>query len=206
MKFSLHIGSEISLEKFSLSQLIQMIGKLFVEEGMPGLVKAFLSVIESLLVQGGVKCPHCGSCKAHGHTKQERKLYTSLGVMVFSMRRFRCQVCKKTFVPLKSLLDVDQYSRKSREYEKLALQHMTEESFRRSSRQLENTLGFKTPHTTLHGWFMKTPATCMSVNHWVESIIADGTGYKMSWDSRRKVKWSHSEPGPKPLGKISEST
>lgn len=179
MKFSLHIGAEISLENFSLSQLIQMIGKLFVDEGMPGLVKAFLSVIESLLVQSGVTCPHCKSDKAHSHTKQERKLYTSLGLMVFSMRRYRCQACKKTFVPLKSLLDVDQYSRKSREYEKLALQQMTEESFRRSSKQLESTLGFKTPHTTLHGWFMKTPATNMSVRQRVDSIIADGTGYKM---------------------------
>lgn len=53
MKFSLHVGAEISLENFSLSQLILMVGKLFVDEGMPGLVKAFLLAIESLLVQGG---------------------------------------------------------------------------------------------------------------------------------------------------------
>jgi hypothetical protein len=58
MKFSLHIGSQISLENFSFSQLILMVKELFEKEGLPGFVKVFMQVIESKLLEGGVKCKY----------------------------------------------------------------------------------------------------------------------------------------------------
>lgn len=183
MKFSLHVGSEISLENFSLSQLIIATRDLFAKEGLPGFLKVFLQVIESQLIAGGIKCKYCGSDKLYGHSTSERKLKTSLGEVALCLRRFRCLACKKTFTPMNQLLDLDSYSRKSREFEKLSLETITDQSFRRSATHLEKTLGFKTTFTTLHGWFVKTTATEINVKKRVKDLIADGTGYKMKPDA-----------------------
>lgn len=178
MKFSLHVGSQISLENFSLSQLIISIKELFATEGLPGFLKVFLQVIEFQLVAGGVKCARCGSDRNYGHSTCERRLKTSLGEVVLVLSRYRCQACKKTFVPMSRLLDLDPYSRKSREFEKLSLETVTQQSFRRSADHLEKAAGFTTSFTTLHRWFSKTPSTEMSVKKRVEDLIADGTGFK----------------------------
>ena len=58
-RLSLHIGSEISLKDFSFSQLIIAIKTLFDTEGIPGLVKVLVILIEKMLLGSGVECPHC---------------------------------------------------------------------------------------------------------------------------------------------------
>lgn len=184
MKFSLHIGSEISLESFSLSQLIVMIKNLFDTEGLPGFLSAFLQVIEAKVIEAGVQCPHCQSAKVNVHSTKTRNLKTSLGKVVLSLLRYQCLSCRRTFVPMNTLLDLDPYARKSREYEKLSLETVTQQSFRRSSQCLHDTLGFATPHTTLHRWFYQTTATNISVKKRVENLIADGTGYKKKPDEK----------------------
>lgn len=188
MKLSLHIGAELSLENFSFSQLILMVKEVFDKEGLPGFVKVFMQQLETRLLAGGVKCKYCQSERLYAHTRSERKLKTSVGEVVLVLYRLRCQACKKTFVPMNQLLDIDPYSRKSRELEKLSLETVTEQSFRRSSDHLEKTLGLDLSHTTLHGWFAKTTATNIDVHKRVENLIADGTGYKMKpdvYDSNR---------------------
>ena len=183
MKLSLHVGSEVSLESFSLSQLISSINDLFVTEGLPGFLKVFLQVIEKKLIQSGIKCKYCDAKKLYSHSTCERKIKTSLGEVTLNLSRYRCQACKKTFVPMNQLFDLDPYSRKSREFEKLSLETITQQSFRRSADHLEKSLGFKTSFTTLHGWFARTDATNMNVKKRVDNLIADGTGYKMKPDS-----------------------
>ena len=178
MKFSLHVGSEVGLANFSLSQLIVAVKDLFATEGLPGFLKVFLQTLERQLTAGGIKCKHCGSEKLYGHAKCERKLKTSLGEVVLTLSRFRCQACKKTFVPMNQFFDLDPYSRKSREFEKLSLETITQQSFRRSADHLEKSLGFSTAFTTLHGWFRRTDATNINVKKRVENLIADGTGFK----------------------------
>ncbi len=178
MKLSLHVGSEVSLENFSLSQLIIAVKDLFATEGLPGFLKVFLQVAEQRLVGSGVKCFGCGSENVHGHSKCERRLKTSLGEVILSLSRYRCQECKKTFVPMNQLLDLDPYSRKSREFEKLSLETVTQQSFRRSADHLEKSMGFATAFTTLHGWFTRTSSTEINVKKRVENLIADGTGFK----------------------------
>ena len=46
MKFALHLGSEISLENFSLSQLITSVKVVFDAEALPGFLKALISAVE----------------------------------------------------------------------------------------------------------------------------------------------------------------
>jgi len=177
-KLSLHIGSEISLKDFSFSQLILAVKCLFDTEGVPGLVKVLVTLIEQMVIRSGIDCPHCQSSKLHRHGKTGRKLKTSIGEVCLILSRLICSDCNKTFVPFNRLLDVNAQARKSREFEKLSLETVTNQSFRRSAKNLNDTMGFSTAHTTLHRWFAKTDSTNMSVEHKVDFLIADGTGFK----------------------------
>lgn len=181
-KLSLHIGSEISLKDFSFSQLIIAVKNLFDTEGIPGLVKVLVMLIENMMIRAGLDCPHCKGVKIHLHGKRGRKLKTSIGEVNLELSRLKCLECTKTFLPFNRLLDLDQYSRRSREFEKLSLETVTNQSFRRSAKNLYDTMGFSTAHTTLHRWFTKTDATNLSVNHRVDFLVADGTGFKKDRD------------------------
>lgn len=181
-EFSLRIGSEISLKDFSFSQLIFAVKQLFDTEGIPGFVKALVAVIELLVIKSGVSCPRCKNDRHHVHSRKERKLRTSIGKVSLYLTRLSCAECKKSFCPFNMFLDIDRYSRKSREFEKLSLETVTNQSFRRSAKNLEDTLGFATPHTTLHRWFSKTEATSIAVNKKVDFLVADGTGFKKQKD------------------------
>jgi DNA-directed RNA polymerase subunit RPC12/RpoP len=120
-KLSLHIGSEISLKDFSFSQLIIAVKNLFDTEGIPGLVKVLVVLIEQMLIRSGIQCLHCNSNHLHKHSEKDRRIKTSIGEVVLTLSRLACVKCKKTFVPFNQLLDLDKYSRKSREFEKLSL-------------------------------------------------------------------------------------
>ncbi len=179
MKFSLHVGAQYSQENFSLSQLIIAIKNLFDAEGLPGFLVFFVKHFETELLNSGVSCPRCKSPRCHVHTSRSRTIKTTIGEAALDLMRMRCQACKKTFMPMGPFLDLDRFSRKSRELEKLSLETLSEESFRRSAAQLEENLGIELPYTTLHGWFMKTKSIWVSLKQRVETLIADGTGYKM---------------------------
>lgn len=177
-------SSEISLKDFSFSQLIIAVKELFDTEGVPGFVKALMTLIEHRVIKSGVACPHCESVKFHLHGKAEKQLKTSIGIVYLTLARVICLECKKTYSPMMKLFDVDQYSRKSREFEKLVLETITQQSFRRASKNLNDTVGVITPHTTLHNWFHKTDSINMNVNKKVDFLIADGTGYKKHYDDK----------------------
>jgi hypothetical protein len=181
-KLSLHIGSEISLKDFSFSQLIIETKKLFDTEGIPGFIKMLVIIIENMLIKNGVECPRCQSEKSHFHSKQDRKLKTTIGEVNLSLSRLKCVACKKTFMPFYQLMDLNRYSRKSREFEKLSLETVTDQSFRRSSKNLNDALGFSTSHTTLHRWFMNTDVVDMNQKKRVDFLVADGTGFKKDYD------------------------
>ncbi len=181
-KLSLHLKSEISLKDFSFSQLILAVKQLFDTEGIPGLVKVLVILIENLLIKSGIQCPHCQSEKHHFHSKQDRKIKTSIGEVHLLLSRLLCKGCGKTFCPFGALLDLDKYSRKSREFEKLSLETVTNQSFRRSAAHLNDTVGMSTSHSTLHRWFTKTDATHIDVNKKVDFLVADGTGFKKEYD------------------------
>ena len=155
---------------------------LFDTEGVPGFVKALVILIESLLIKSGVRCPHCDQEKHHKHSETARKLKTSIGEVNLILTRLLCLSCKKTFSPMAQLFDLDKYSRKSREFEKFALETVTDQSFRRSAKVINKEAGFPTAHTTLHRWFWRTDAVNMDQRKRVDFLIADGTGFKTDKD------------------------
>lgn len=183
-KLSLHIGSEIGLKNFSFSQLILEVKRLFDCEGIPGFVKMMVILVEGMLIKSGPECPRCNSNKLQLHGKCGKKMKTSIGCVDLVLSRMKCTVCKKTFSPMMRLFDVDPFSRKSREFEKLTLETVTNQSFRRSAKNLNDTMGFSTGHTTLHRWFTNTDVTNMNQKMRVDDIIADGTGFKKDKDDK----------------------
>jgi hypothetical protein len=80
-KLSLHIGSEISLENFSFSQLIIAVKKLFDTEGIPGFIRTLIILVETILLKSGVSCPRCNLEKNHLHGHTNRKIKTSIGIV-----------------------------------------------------------------------------------------------------------------------------
>lgn len=180
--FSLNIGSEINLKDFSFSQLIIAVKKMFDTEGIPGFIKVLITLIESLVIKSGVECPYCSGVKCYKHATSQRKIKTSIGEVNLTLSRLICLGCNKTFSPMQKLFDLDKYARKSREFEKISLETITQQSFRRASVNLKDTLGFATAHTTLHRWFQNTDATHINVKKKVDYLIADGTGYKKHKD------------------------
>ena len=76
--------------------------------------------MEQKLIQSGIQCRHCSvgsEGKVHIHGNSERTLRTSLGIVKLNLIRVKCQACKKTFVPLNQILDLDKFDRKTREFE-----------------------------------------------------------------------------------------
>ncbi len=180
--FSLCIGSDISLNDFSFSQLIVAVKHLFDTEGVPGFIKCLVVLVESLSINSGVDCPYCNRQKHHFHSKTDRKLKTSIGEVNLILSRLKCLSCKKTFSPMAKLFDLNQYSRKSREFEKISLETITDQSFRRSAKSINDMMGFSTSHTTLHRWFWKTDVVNINQKLKVDFLVADGTGFKKDKD------------------------
>ena len=151
-KLFLHIGSEISFNNFSFSQLIIEVKRMFDTEGIPGFVRVLVILIESILIKSGVSCPRCHSERNHIHSDGDRKLKTSIGEVSLVLRRLKCLDCNKTFTPMMRLIDLKKYGRKSREFEKTSLETVTDQSFRRSVTVINKQMVFMTSLTTLHRW------------------------------------------------------
>lgn len=181
-KLFLHIGSEISFNNFSFSQLIIEVKRMFDTEGIPGFVRVLVILIESILIKSGVSCPRCHSERNHIHSDGDRKLKTSIGEVSLVLRRLKCLDCNKTFTPMMRLIDLKKYGRKSREFEKTSLETVTDQSFRRSAKVINKLTGFTTSHTTLHRWFWDTDSININQHKRVDNLIADGTGFKKEKD------------------------
>lgn len=181
-KLSMHISSEISLNNFSFSQLIIAVKRMFDIEGIPGFISILVSLIETMFIKSGINCPRCKSEKNHIHGSSSRKLKTSIGEVTLNLMRLKCLDCNKTFVPMMRLIDLKKYGRKSREFEKTCLETITDQSFRRSAKVTNSLTGFTTSHSTLHRWFWDTEAVNIDQKMRVDSLIADGTGFKKEMD------------------------
>jgi DNA polymerase elongation subunit (family B) len=77
------------------------------------------------------------------HSRVDRSGKSSVGEIRFELAWYRCQSCDKTSIPVRKVLDLVAFARKSRELEKLALETVTDQSFRRSAKNLKDTLGLK---------------------------------------------------------------
>lgn len=183
---ALEIANSISDKGCSLDELVIKIKEVFAEEGFSGLLCLLLRVIDEALavaVSQGV-CPHvvpCGCPDSRLESKglRKRSIRTSIGKVEFKCRHFRCTSCRATQAPLCQFLKVERYQQKTAELEEVVASIIADQSYRRTSFQLDVAAKIDVPRSTLHDWVKST--TCDEVANQrepVSQILPDGTGFK----------------------------
>ncbi len=81
-------------------------------------------------------------------------------------------------IPLKNYLNIENYQTKTNELEKIVTEVISEQSYRRTSQHIESIGGVPIAHQRLHSWVMKSECDEINAKKKVQTIIADGTGYK----------------------------
>jgi len=184
------IGIELlaatSEKGFSLDELVLKVRELFTEQGMGQIVALILHLVDELQAVSHTTDkavpPRVCAC---GHTRYEikdrlpRQLHTSVGTLVFHWRRLACRQCGKTWCPLREFLGLEPWQSKSAELERIAVEVVSEQSYRRGSRHLAVAGEIPVAKSTLHRWVVDSPAA-----EWtpppdpLATLMADGTGYK----------------------------
>jgi hypothetical protein len=184
------IGIELSAttseSRFTLDELVLKVRELFAEQGMAQVVALILHLVDELQAvrhtTGQATPPRACAC---GHARYEikdrlpRQLHTSVGTVEFRWRRLACRQCNKTWCPLREFLGLEPWQSKSSELERIAVEVVSEQSYRRGSRHLAVAGEIPVAKSTLHRWVVDSPAA-----EWtppadpLATLMADGTGYK----------------------------
>jgi hypothetical protein len=123
-------------------------------------------------------CP-CGHTRYELKDRLPRQLHTSVGTVEFRWRRLACRHCDKTWCPLREFLGLERWQSKSAELERIAVEVVSEQSYRRGSRHLAVAGEIPVAKSALHRWVVESPAA-----EWTPPadplavLMADGTGYK----------------------------
>ena len=151
----------LSEEGFSLDELIFELKKLYEDKGFPGFLELILKFVQERLIVESVidKKGNWGCCDNPSYSLNggyNRKLKTSLGSLSMRWLRVKCSNCGKTLVPLKEFIGVRKHQYKSDELEKLIIESVAGNSYRRAVETV-NAIGFvSVPHTTAHRWVLET--------------------------------------------------
>jgi hypothetical protein len=184
------IGIEVSAttseSRFTLDELVIKVRELFAEKGMAQVVGLILRLVDELQAMchttGQAATPRACVC---GHTRYEmkdrlaRQLHTSVGTLVFDWRRLACRECGKTWCPLREFLGLERWQSKSAELERIAVEVVSEQSYRRGSRHLAVAGEIPVAKSTLHRWVVDSAAADWTPpRDPLATLMADGTGYK----------------------------
>jgi len=180
-KFTLKLSAQLPGEGFSLDELVIETKKLFETEGMVGFLRVVLILLDHIVYPSCLGASKAKCCKKPYFVvcrSEEKNLRTSVGALVLRWTRLRCESCKKSFIPLKEFLGLVRYQKKTNELERVITEVVSEQSYRRTSQHLETIGEIPVPHTTLHRWVMKSESVEIDQKMRVESLVADGTGFK----------------------------
>ena len=141
----IEVLATLSEKAFTLDELVFATRKLFEKEGMPGLIRLWLELVDEAiclrLVTGakGWRPPNCCQRPSYElHSREHRKrLRTSAGNVELSWRRLRCVRCRKSRIPLREFMALDRWQSKSGELEKMVTEVVSEQSYRRSVTHLD---------------------------------------------------------------------
>ena len=180
---------------FSLDELVFKLRELMQEKGMPGIIGFILNIIdESLCInicQGNSIWTPTPCCKSPNYEildHLDRNVRTSAGKIQFKWRRLRCRSCGKTTIPLRSFLGLDAYQSKSTELERIVVETISEQSYRRGSKHIKNIGQIPVPKSTAHRWV--AASECDEIdpgNNTFGLLLADGTGYKRRPDKAKGI-------------------
>lgn len=135
-KFNLGILSKLLEEGFSLSELVIATKNMFESEGAVGFLRVLLELLDQLIVPSMLKATKHDCCESPYFriSKRElKKINTSIGFLEFNWTRLKCKSCGKTAIPLRSFLGLEPRENKTSELEKIVMEVVSEQSFRRTS-------------------------------------------------------------------------
>lgn len=171
---------------FSLDELVFNLKELMHEKGMAGIVELILQILDenlcmSICQHRSAWTPkHCCSAPRHEHLDcRTRSIRTSVGKLQFQWRRLRCVQCGRTLLPLRSFLGLEPNQAKTSELEKIVVEVVSEQSYRRSSKHLKTIGEIPVPKSTAHRWVAQSE--CDETDSGTETfglLLGDGTGYK----------------------------
>jgi Uncharacterised protein family (UPF0236) len=196
---TMELLAAMSQSKFSLDELVSEIDQLFSQKALAKLLGVLLQLMDELLaiqhISGKAAKPRrckCGQYRYEIKDRLERSLDTRLGTTEFAWRRLECAHCGATWVPLREFLNLERWQSKSSELERVILEIITEQSYRRTSRHLKLAASLEVPKSTLHRWVVESDASQWEPQAGaVDVLMPDGTGYK------RRV-----EPGKTSAGEL----
>jgi hypothetical protein len=179
---SLNITACLSGLNFSFDELILETKNLFEAEGIPGFLRILITFTDQVVLENyrNYDIPSCCSAPhLNINGSRSKQIYTSLGKVNLEWKVMRCKNCNGLHHPLKDFFDLKSYQKTSNEFEKVCLETVAKESFRKSSETINlythNDINFR----TLHNLFKKTDSDAISVIHDdLNVVIGDGTGYK----------------------------
>jgi len=180
----LEILTEASDQGFSLDELVLKTKQLFEREGMSGFVALILSLLDEQLSlglylnRGWRPAPCCSAPRYEPHDRRERRFRTSVGEVKFSWRRVRCKHCGRRFAPLREFLGLESRQSKSRELERVVLETVSEQNYRRASGELMRIGEIPVPKSTAHRWVADSDCDELHWPRGVRYVLGDGTGYK----------------------------
>ena len=149
MQQHISFGLLVSLSNhgLSLDEFVLRLGEAFETDGFPGILSLILNVVDEALCLAAdwlakeivAECfqPCCQDCRWELKDREERTIRTSVGKVEMRWRRLRCVSCGKSFVPLRQWLGLEKWQSKTTELEKLVVEVVSEQSYRRSSDHLD---------------------------------------------------------------------
>ncbi len=180
---ALNIKTCLSGLSFSFDELIIETKNLFETEGIPGFLKVIISFIDNMVVEhwkasGEAKC--CSEPHLNRSGKRSKAIVCSLGNIDFEWTLLKCRNCNQTHNPLKEFFGLEKNQKHSNEFEKICMEAVANESFRRSTMTIKKhneKVDFN--HRSLHRWFTRTDSDVITAKYSdLEVILGDGTGYK----------------------------
>jgi hypothetical protein len=182
---ALTLHTILAEEQFSLDELVIALRKVVHEEGMPGLLRLILEMADELWAIRACRegklpgAPCCEKAKWEVKDRVERRLRTSGGVVQFNWRRLVCKACRKQLVPLRQWLRLERWQSKTNELERVVVETVAEQSYRRSTNHLDTIGVIPVPKSTAHRWVAHS--SCDELQ-WPQqklpTLMVDGTGFK----------------------------
>lgn len=180
----------LSENGFSLDELVYRMKDLYEKNAFGELLRHILLLVEEVLrlkVMQGKSVParcECGCDRLVLNGAQARTIRTGLGDINFErVSRVKCVQCGKTFSMLMRLLGIAPHQSKTSELEKLVLEEVAGDSYRRAHKSVQRMTGVTAGRSTFHNWMLRTAADEISVPENVigsvpGEIFADGTKCK----------------------------
>lgn len=178
----------LSEEGFSLDELVAKLKELYETKGFSKIISLILGYaqevvyFQTLYSNRKWGCCQCEKYRLNG--SYNRSIKTSLGEVNIKLLRLKCTSCGKETVPLKNYINLENYQTKSNELERVIVEAMSSNSYRRSVESIDSIGFVSVPHTTAHRWVMESNCDDIEMSNDIigsaniTQVMTDGTKFK----------------------------